>query len=77
MQDARPDEVIVRSTIDLAHNLGLEVVGEGIEEPRTWNRLRELGCDYGQGFLLSKPLAPDALLEWLRSPQLAAQLRAA
>jgi diguanylate cyclase (GGDEF)-like protein len=76
MQADRPDEVIVRSTIDLAHNLGLAVVGEGIEEPRTWNRLRELGCDYGQGFLLSRPLSPDALLHWLRSSDLA-QLRAA
>jgi diguanylate cyclase (GGDEF)-like protein len=76
MQADRPDEVIVRSTIDLAHNLGLAVVGEGIEEPRAWNRLRELGCDYGQGFLLSRPLSPEALLVWLRSPQLH-QLRAA
>ncbi|MDX6593177.1 MAG: hypothetical protein QOJ13_2373 [Gaiellales bacterium] len=76
MQADRPDEVIVRSTIDLAHNLGLAVVGEGIEEPRTWNRLKELGCDYGQGFLLSRPLSPDALLEWLKSPRLT-QLRAA
>jgi diguanylate cyclase (GGDEF)-like protein len=76
MQADRPDEVIVRSTIDLAHNLGLAVVGEGIEEARTWNRLKELGCDYGQGFLLSRPLSPEALLEWLRSPRLH-QLRAA
>jgi EAL domain-containing protein (putative c-di-GMP-specific phosphodiesterase class I) len=76
MQADRPDEVIVRSTIDLAHNLGLAVVGEGIEDPRTWNRLKELGCDYGQGFLLSRPLSPDALREWLRSPRLS-QLRAA
>jgi diguanylate cyclase (GGDEF)-like protein len=53
----RPDEVIVRSTIDLAHNLGLTVTAEGIESQATWHKLRNLGCDYGQGYLISKPLS--------------------
>jgi diguanylate cyclase (GGDEF)-like protein len=53
----RPDEVIVRSTIDLAHNLGLTVTAEGIESRSTWQKLRSLGCDYGQGYLISKPLS--------------------
>lgn len=49
------DAVIVRSTIDLGHNLGLEVVAEGVENSKTWEQLRELGCDIGQGFYFSTP----------------------
>jgi diguanylate cyclase (GGDEF)-like protein len=55
---ATPDEVIVRSTIDLAHNLGLTVTAEGIETDATWTALRRLGCDFGQGYLISRPLSP-------------------
>jgi diguanylate cyclase (GGDEF)-like protein len=49
-------EVIVRSTIALAHSLGLGVIAEGIEDPRQLRRLRNLGCEYGQGYLFSPPL---------------------
>ncbi len=45
------DEVIVRSTIDLGHNLGLVVVAEGVENNEVLERLRELGCDVAQGLL--------------------------
>jgi len=58
---------IVRSTIDLGHNLGLKVVAEGVEELSVWNMLRSLGCDDAQGFFMSKPLAPDALAQWIRA----------
>jgi diguanylate cyclase (GGDEF)-like protein len=58
------DATIVRSTIDLAHNLGLQVVAEGIESAAMWNRLRQLGCDIGQGYYLSGPL-PAARLSTL------------
>lgn len=50
------DEVIVRSTIELAHNLGLTVTAEGVETADTWQRLAALGCDMVQGFLISKAL---------------------
>jgi EAL domain-containing protein (putative c-di-GMP-specific phosphodiesterase class I) len=50
----------VRSTIDLAHNLGLRVVAEGVESHQSWTSLHELGCDLAQGFYVSRPLpAPD------------------
>jgi diguanylate cyclase len=49
------DQTIVRSVIDLARNLHLAVVAEGVEDARTWDRLAELGCDTIQGFYLSKP----------------------
>ncbi|WNV75141.1 EAL domain-containing protein [Geodermatophilus sp. DSM 44513] len=51
--------VIVRSTIELAHALGLRVVAEGVETARTWQRLRALGCDEAQGSWLARP-APAA-----------------
>jgi diguanylate cyclase (GGDEF)-like protein len=57
---------IVRSTIDLGHNLNLKVVAEGVEDLAAWKMLRVLGCDDAQGFFMSKPLAPRALLAWLR-----------
>ena len=58
---------IVRSTIDLGHNLGLKVVAEGVEDLPVWNMLRSLGCDDAQGFFMSKPLAPEALAQWIRA----------
>jgi diguanylate cyclase (GGDEF)-like protein len=57
---------IVRSTIDLGHNLGLQVVAEGVEDAAAWNMLRALGCDDAQGFFMSKPLDPRALAQWIR-----------
>jgi len=54
-------DAIVRSTIELAHNLGLEVVAEGIESPAASARLKELGCDLGQGFGLARPMPAEDL----------------
>ncbi len=59
------DEVIVRSTIDLGHNLGLVVVAEGVENNEVLERLRALGCDVAQGYCISRPLAPGQFLSWL------------
>jgi EAL domain-containing protein (putative c-di-GMP-specific phosphodiesterase class I) len=55
------DAAIVHSTIDLAHNLGLRVVAEGVESEGAWRRLETLGCDFAQGYHLSRPLPPDAV----------------
>jgi diguanylate cyclase (GGDEF)-like protein len=55
------DLVIVQSTIDLAHNLGLEVVAEGVESEEVWNRLRSLGCDTAQGFWRGRPVIAEEL----------------
>ncbi|HKQ60300.1 MAG TPA: EAL domain-containing protein [Candidatus Polarisedimenticolaceae bacterium] len=68
--DRDPDDaLIVRSTIELAHNLGLRVVAEGIERPEVWHALRALGCDHGQGYLFSRPLPPERLTGWLREAE--------
>ncbi len=58
-------EAIVRSTIDLARNLELHVVAEGIETDAVLDRLAELGCDTGQGYVISRPLSADELTERL------------
>jgi diguanylate cyclase (GGDEF)-like protein len=57
---------IVRSTIDLGHNLGLQVVAEGVEDVAVWIMLRRLGCDDAQGYFMSRPLEPRALASWIR-----------
>jgi diguanylate cyclase (GGDEF)-like protein len=59
------DEVIVRSTVELGHNLGLRVVAEGVETEPVMQHLRSLGCDLGQGFGISRPLDVDAFERWL------------
>ncbi len=59
------DEVIVRSTIELGHNLGLVVVAEGVENNEVLERLHQLGCDVAQGFCISRPLAPKHFMSWL------------
>jgi EAL domain-containing protein (putative c-di-GMP-specific phosphodiesterase class I) len=61
------DAMIVRSTIDLAHNMGLMVVAEGVEDEATLERLRALGCDMAQGYFLSKPLKAKDVPTWIRS----------
>ena len=60
------DPLIVRSTIDLAHALEMEVVAEGVETPSALALLSVMGCDMVQGFLISRPLALEALLSYLR-----------
>jgi diguanylate cyclase (GGDEF)-like protein len=64
-EDSRA-EAIASSTVDLARHLGLHVVAEGIETTAVLERLIELGCDTGQGYLISRPLTGDALTAWLK-----------
>ena len=59
------DLIIVRSTINLGHDLGLDVIAEGVEDEMTLNRLKLLGCDLAQGYHLGRPLPGDAFLESL------------
>jgi predicted signal transduction protein with EAL and GGDEF domain len=66
MDRIKEDATIVRSTIELAHNLGLHVVAEGVERSEVWTSLVDMGCDFGQGYLFSKPLPANELTEWLK-----------
>jgi diguanylate cyclase (GGDEF)-like protein len=61
------DAAIVRSTVGLAHELGLTVVAEGIEDQATWDLLVALGCDVGQGYFVSRPVPAAALGVWLKT----------
>jgi len=67
MKNNENDAVIVRSTIDLAHNLGLQVIAEGIEDDETAEVLEILGCDYGQGYHIAKPMSKDDFCNWLKN----------
>lgn len=64
MESDPDDAKIVRSTIDLAHNLGLSVVAEGVENAQVWNMLRELNCDQAQGYHMGKPMPADTFSNW-------------
>jgi diguanylate cyclase (GGDEF)-like protein len=59
---------IVATTIDLAHQLGVKVVGEGVESAAIGSELEALGCDIGQGFYLGRPMSAAAFSEWIRDP---------
>jgi diguanylate cyclase (GGDEF)-like protein len=59
------DAAIVRSSLELARNLSLEVVAEGVETPEVWERLTDLGCDVAQGYYLQRPIPAEELTKWL------------
>ena len=61
------DAVIVRATIDLAHNLGMKVVAEGVENKEIAARLKELKCNILQGYYYSRPLAVEDFSKWFAS----------
>ena len=65
MLDDPRDTSIVKAAIDLAHNLDLHVVAEGIEQQGMQDSLTDMGCDYGQGYHIARPMPEDALKQWL------------
>jgi EAL domain-containing protein (putative c-di-GMP-specific phosphodiesterase class I) len=68
---SNPDDLaIVRSTIDLAHNLGLEVIAEGVSTQDVYDELRALDCDLAQGFFVAGPMSEPRLAKWLDAHEL-------
>jgi EAL domain-containing protein (putative c-di-GMP-specific phosphodiesterase class I) len=65
MENDAGDAMIVRSTIDLGHNMGLRVVAEGIESEAVWRLLAAMGCDQGQVYFMSRPMPGEQLLAGL------------
>jgi len=63
------DATIVRSTIDLGHNLNMKVVAEGVENQASWDLLNSMGCDVGQGYFMAKPMPVDDFEAWYFSWQ--------
>ena len=64
------DQVIVRTTVDLSHNLGLSVVAEGAEDQETVDALYKLGCDEVQGYFFARPMPIDELKNWLEETEI-------
>ena len=60
------DEVIVRAVVDLARNLGVRTIAEGVEDLATWQQLGRLGCDSAQGYFLARPMRPEEFWIWVQ-----------
>jgi len=69
MINDKDDYVIVRATIDLAHNMGRKVIAEGVESPEIWDTLDRMGCDMAQGNYISIPRSADDFALWLQDSQ--------
>ena len=67
MLEDESDEVIVRSIIDLAHNIGISVVAEGVENEALYHKLKDMGCDVVQGYHMSQPVDYAGLMDWLEA----------
>lgn len=68
------DQLIVRSTIEMAHYLGLKVVAEGVENACSVELLHQMGCDALQGYYMARPMASEQFADWYRSPPEQVQL---
>jgi len=66
MESDLQDAKIVHSTVDLAHNLGLTVVAEGVESAKSWKLLDSLSCDEAQGFFIAKPMPGAQFAAWAK-----------
>ena len=65
LETREQNRVIVESTAQMAHALGLQVVAEGVETRNAWTVLTDWGCDYAQGFYVASPRTSDELVQWL------------
>lgn len=65
MSSGSDDEVIVNTTLRMSHSLGLKVVAEGVEDKEVLKTLREMGCDFAQGYYFSRPIPPEEFILWL------------
>ncbi len=66
MESDLQDAKIVRSTVDLAHNLGLTVVAEGVENAKSWKLLTGLSCDEAQGYFIARPMPANQFIHWVK-----------
>ncbi len=69
MIEQKDDMMIVHTTIEMSHNLGLEVVAEGVENQEALDELKKMGCDLAQGYYLSRPVPVSDLLEWIKESE--------
>jgi len=66
LEDQAEDLAVVRAVISLGHDLGLDVVAEGVEDEASWRILQDLGCDLVQGYFLARPMTAGSMTSWLR-----------
>ena len=69
LNESESDKIIVKSTIELGHNFQLRVIAEGVENAESMELLRQMGCDYMQGYYLAKPMALTDLITWINDKQ--------
>lgn len=69
MAEDKKDASIVKAAVDLAHNLDLKIVAEGVEDEKTLDLLAEMGCDYAQGYYMAKPMPCDELMVWMEESE--------
>ena len=69
LEQSRENMDIVRSSIDMAHNMGIAVVAEGVESEETFQILKKLKCDYAQGFYFNHPLKQGDFIKWYHSTE--------
>ena len=75
MKQNKGDQILVRSTIDLAHELGFKVVAEGVEDRDCLALLESFGCDTAQGWLIGKPMPAAALIDLIQSSHVPEQAK--
>ncbi len=69
MANDKKDASIVKAAVDLAHTLGLQIVAEGVEDEKTLDILRNMNCDYAQGYYMAKPMPCDDLMCWMNESE--------
>lgn len=69
LNQRQDDQIIVRSTLDLAHNFDLEVIAEGVENEESLRLLQQWGCDWAQGYYISRPMPAGQVMDWLKNYQ--------
>ncbi len=66
IEQSKNDSAITNAAIQMAHGLGLDVIAEGVENEQIWNHLKQMGCDYAQGFWIAKPMPVNELFLWVK-----------
>lgn len=69
MANDKKDASIVKAAVDLAHTLGLQIVAEGVEDEKTLDLLRNMNCDYAQGYYMAKPMPCEDLMGWMQESE--------
>lgn len=69
MLDTPSDMIIVRSIVDMGKSLGRRVIAEGVENQAQLDKLREIGCEYAQGYVISRPMRANEVVEWVDAGQ--------